>query len=426
MNKAGNQFDALIIGGGHNGLVCAWYLARKGKRVGVLERASTVGGAAITEEFYPGFRNSVASYTVSLLQPKVIADMGLAKHGLEVVLRKVDNFLPTKDGYLLSGRDGLTVREIERHSARDAQSYPRYSAALDNVVDCIKQFLLVAPPNVGGGFADLLALLKAGRVAQRLSLETQRDLLDFFTKSASEILDSYFENDTVKALFAFDATVGHFASPHEPGSAYVLLHHVFGEAAGVAGAWGHAIGGMGAITQAMLRACETAGVTVLTDASVEQILTENNKVTGARSNGTTFLAPVVASSVHPQVLFQQLLEDEQLEPDFRRRIDNYKSHSGTFRMNVALDRLPKFINSPLNTLEGADHLTGGIIIAPDMQYMHNAWVSATQSGWSDKPIIEMLIPSTLDDSLAPAGKHVASLFCQQFAYSVFFFVAFCL
>ncbi len=407
-------YDAIIIGAGHNGLVCAYYLARAGLSVCVLERSGVVGGAAITEEFYPGFRNSVASYTVSLLQPKIIKDMQLEKHGLRVVLRKVDNYLPLADGYLLAGRDGLTLREIARHSTKDAQAYPRYQAALDGIVGLLKQFLLVSPPNMGGGLADVLALLKAGNKMRKLSLETQRDLLDFFTKSASEILDQYFENDAVKALFGFDAIVGHFASPHEPGSAYVLLHHVFGEAAGVSGAWGHAIGGMGAITGTMRRACEAQGVEIIVDCPVEAIICAKGKTSEVCTSQSRYKTSLVISSVHPKILFEQLIAPGDLPDDFRSRIKNYKSHSGTFRMNVALDKLPEFINAP----QEGDYLTGGIIIAPSLAYMDQAWLDAKANGWSDKPIIEMLIPSTLDDTLAPKDKHVASLFCQQFAYNL--------
>lgn len=408
------NYDALIIGGGHNGLTCAFYLARKGLKVCILERHHTVGGAAITEEFHPGFRNSVASYTVSLLQPRVIEDMKLYDHGLEVVLRKVDNYLPLEDGYMLAGRDGLTRSEIERFSPHDVENYDRYERDLDAIVDVLRDFLLVAPPNAGGGLSDILALLKSGYRVGKLSLEEQRNLLNFFTKSAGEILDTYFEDETVKALFGFDAVVGHFASPYEPGSAYVLLHHVFGEAAGVKGAWGHAIGGMGAITQAMRRACEAAGVTIITEATVDKILTENSKTIGAIVDGETYKAPVVASSVHPKVLYDKLLESTPLPAPFRQAMAGYKSHSGTFRMNVALDKLPTFTHAP----KGLDYLTSGIVIAPTLEYMEEAWLSAHSKGWSDAPIIEMLIPSTLDATLAPEGQHVASLFCQQFAFDL--------
>ncbi|NNE58605.1 MAG: NAD(P)/FAD-dependent oxidoreductase [Hellea sp.] len=408
------QYDTIIIGGGHNGLTCAFYLARKGKKVLILERHHEVGGAAFTEEFHPGFRNSVAAYTVSLLQPKVIDDMKLYEHGLEVVLRKVDNFLPYDGGYLLAGPKGLTAKEISRHSKKDAENFPLYEARLDKVVTVLKKFLLTAPPNAGGGFSDLMAALKAGRIAQKAGLETQRDLLDFFTKSAGEILDRYFENEAVKALFGFDAVVGHFASPYEPGSAYVLLHHVFGEARGVPGAWGHAIGGMGAITQAMKSACLAAGVEIRTDSPVSKIKTENGRASAVIANDEVIRAKQIASSVHPKILYERLLDPADLPEDFRWRMSGYKSQSGTFRMNVALSELPKFNNAP----KGEDFLTSGIIIAPSLDYMDQAWISAHSKGWSDKPIIEMLIPSTLDDSLAPKGQHVASLFCQQFKFDL--------
>ncbi len=408
------NYDVIIIGGGHNGLTCAFYLARRGRKVLVLERHSEVGGAAITEEFYPGFRNSVASYTVSLLQSKVVKDMELSRHGLQVVLRKIDNYLPYHDGYMLAGRNGLTKSEIARHSQKDADNYDLYESRLDRVVDVLKQFLLTAPPNAGGGLSDIWAAIKSGRIVTKAGLETQRDLLDFFTKSAAEILDRYFENEVVKALFGFDAVVGHFASPYEPGSAYVLLHHVFGEADGVPGAWGHAIGGMGAITLAMKDACLKAGVTIKTDMEASEILVEAGKVTGVRANDQSFKAKKVASSVHPKILYKRLINSNHLPEDFLWRMKGYKSHSGTFRMNVALSELPRFTHAPDND----DYLTSGIIIAPSLQYMDKAWRNACDKGWSDAPIVEMLIPSTLDDSLAPPGQHVASLFCQHFKYDL--------
>lgn len=417
MNTKQN-YDAVIIGAGHNGLVCAYYLARKGYKTIVLERCNVVGGAAITEEFHPGFRNSVASYTVSLLQPKVIADMQLERHGLEVVLRKIDNFLPSDTGYLLAGGNGLTLREIARHSERDAKRYVEYQAALDSVVDCLREFLLVAPPNAGGGLQDVLTLLKSAKIAHRLSLTTQRDLLAFFTKSAGEILDYYFENERVKALFGFDGVVGNFASPYEPGSAYVLLHHVFGEAAGVREAWGHAIGGMGSITQAMRKACEEAGVVIRTECPVDSIQIEDGVARGVNTADGFIGAKIVASSVHPKILFERLIDKQHLDQDFVSRIDQYQSHSATFRMNVALKELPQFTQAPTQGQEAVDYLTSGIIMAPSLAYMHDAWLTANESGWSQKPIVEMLIPSTLDSTLAPTGQHVASLFCQQFKFDL--------
>jgi phytoene dehydrogenase-like protein len=407
--------DILIIGGGHNGLVCAYYLAARGLKVSLLEARDVIGGAAVTEEFHPGFRNSTASYTVGLLNPKVIADMRLYEHGLQVVLRKIDNFLPTLGpDYILAGRGGLTKREIARHSPADAENYDAYSTALHKVVGVIRQWLLRAPPNAGGGLADLLTLLRLGAGVNRLSLEEQRQLVDFFTKSAADILERYFSHELVQALFGFDAVVGHYASPYAPGSAYVLLHHVFGEAGGVEGAWGHAIGGMGAITQAMARACREQGVEIVLDSPVDEIIVENGRAVGAVAGGRTWRAGAVAAGVHPRLLFGKLLPEGAVSQDVSRRMAGWASESATFRMNVALSALPRFTSLP----EPGDHMTAGIIVAPSLGYMDRAWLSARTDGFSAEPIVEMLVPSTLDDSLAPAGAHVASLFCQHFPYAV--------
>jgi phytoene dehydrogenase-like protein len=407
--------DILIVGGGHNGLVCAFYLARRGLKVTVLERRHVVGGAAVTEEFAPGFRNSTASYTVSLLNPKVIEDMGLYRHGLKVVLRKIDNFLPTLGAdHLLSGRGGLTRREIARHSAKDADGYDAYSRSLESVVALLKQWILRAPPNAGGGVADVLAALKLGGGVRSLDSGQRRDLLDFFTKSAGDILDRWFKTDIVKALFGFDAVVGNYASPYSPGSAYVLLHHLFGEAAGEAGAWGHAIGGMGAITQAMAKAARAEGVEIVLDSPVEEIIVERGRAAGAVAGGRTWRAKAVVANVNPRALFGELLPEGAVSADISRRMAGWSAESATFRMNVALSELPRFASLP----EPGDHLTSGIIIGPSLGYMDRAYVSARAEGWSREPVVEMLIPSTLDDSLAPAGAHVASLFCQHFPYEV--------
>ncbi len=407
--------DVILIGAGHNGLVCAYYLAAQGLKVTMLERRHVVGGAAVTEEFHSGFRNSTASYTVSLLNPKIIRDMRLYEHGLKVVLRKIDNFLPTQGPeYLLAGRGGLTRREIARHSVKDADAYDAYSKALEAVVSILQDWLLRAPPNAGGGLADLLALLKLGNGVRGLGAEEQRNLLDFFTKSASDILGRYFDTDIVKALFGFDAVVGNYASPETPGSAYVLLHHLFGEATGVPGAWGHAIGGMGAITEAMARAAKAKGVEIVLDAPVDEIIVEQGRAVGVSAGGRTYRAPQVVANVHPKLLFERLVPRGAVPPELDRRMKGWASESATFRMNVALSELPRFTSLP----EAGDHLTAGIIMAPSLAHMDRAFLDAKRDGWSRQPIIEMLIPSTLDDSLAPAGSHVASLFCQHFPYEV--------
>ncbi len=407
-------YDAVIIGGGHNGLVCAFYLARAGMKVRVLERRHIVGGAAVTEEFHPGFRNSVASYTVSLLNPKIIADMKLAEHGLRVVERPISNFLPQEDGRYLKLGGGLerTQAEFRKFSEHDADVLPNYYETLEAVADVLRDLALKSPPNLGDGLPSLIAAARQGRKFATLSLERQRDVLDLFAKSARSFLDSWFESEAVKAAFGFDSVVGNYASPDTPGSAYVLLHHVFGEVNGKKGAWGHAIGGMGAITQAMREACEELGVEISVDAPVAQVLVEDGRAIGVRLEaGEEILGDAIVSNVGPKLLYERLIAAGDLDPEFRRRMRGYRVGSGTFRMNVALSELPRFTCLP----EPGEHLQSGIIIAPTLDYMDRAYTDAKQHGMSKRPIVEMLIPSTVDDSLAPPGKHVASLFCQQFA-----------
>ena len=406
--------DVVIIGAGHNGLTCAHYLAKKGLKVAVLEAADTVGGAAVTDEFLPGFRNSAASYTVSLLNPKVIRDMELERHGLKVVLRKTDNFLPGDGDYLLAGRGGLTRKEIARHHKADGEAYDRYVAELETVVRLLKKWLLRAPPNVGSKLSALPKLLTLGRDFAGLSLEETRVVHDFAVRSESEVLERHFQGELTKAMFGFDGVVGNFASPQSPGTAYVLLHHLFGEAAGVPGAWGHAIGGMGAITQAMARACREAGVDILLSHPVEEVIVDRGRAAGVVAEGKAWRARTVVAGVNPKLLFDRLIPDGAVEADVAARMHGWKCESATFRMNVALSELPKFTVLP----KKGNHLTAGIIMAPSLDYMHRAWLDAHNDGWSKKPIVEMVISSTLDPTLAPKGRHVASLFCQHFRYDL--------
>ena len=273
------SLDAIIIGGGHNGLVCASYLAQAGKKVRILERADVVGGAAITEEFHPGFRNSVASYTVSLLNPKIIRDLDLHRHGLKVVERRVNNLWPNEEGDFISfpaGSEALKA-EIARYSQADADALARYSRDTGMVADLIRDYLLETPPNAGGGLRDLFKMAGFANRLRKLSLEDERIVMDIFTKSVADFLALYFENDYVKGAFAFDGLVGNYADTRTPGSAYVLMHHAFGEVNGKKGIWGHAIGGMGAITQAMAAAAEERGVEITLNSTVEEVLVENGK-----------------------------------------------------------------------------------------------------------------------------------------------------
>jgi phytoene dehydrogenase-like protein len=408
------SIDALIIGAGHNGLVCAFYLARAGLKVRIVERRDIVGGAAVTEEFHPGFSNSVASYTVSLLQPKVIADMRLADHGYRVIERPISNFLPQEDGGYLKLGGGLerTQAEFRRFSEHDARVLPDYYAMLEGVADVLRDLALKSPPNVGGGIKTLIDGALQGRNLMKLNLSQQRDVLDLFTKSARTFLDSWFESEAVKAAFGFDAVVGNYASPDTPGSAYVLLHHVFGEVNGNKGAWGHCIGGMGKITQIMAKIVRDMGVEISLDAPVDKVLVDGDRAVGVRlESGEEITAARVIANVGPKLLYEKMFAEGDLPAEFRRRVKGFKAGSGTFRMNVALSELPRFTCLP----EPGEHHQSGIIIAPTLDYMDRAFADAKVFGWSKKPIVEMLIPSIIDDSLAPEGQHVASLFCQQFA-----------
>ncbi len=409
--------DIVIIGGGHNGLTCAAYLAAAGFKVTILEKRDVIGGAAVTEEFHPGFRNSVASYTVSLLNPKVIRDLELDRQGLKIVHRPAANFLPMQQGPGLLTGIGRTQQEIAVYSQKDAGRLHAYEERLETIAELLRDLVLETPPNLTAGswrdaLPDLLGAARLGNRLRRLTMDERRTLLELFATSAGEFLDGWFESDPIKAVFGYDGVVGNYASPYAAGSAYVLLHHVFGEVNGVKGVWGLALGGMGAITQAMAATCRERGVDIRTGTGVSEVIIERGRAVGVvTSSGETIRARAVVSNVHPKILFERLVDGGALPAEFRQRIAGYKSGSGTFRMNVALSELPRFACRP----EPGPHLSSGIIIGPTLQYMEQAWIDARTTGWSKKPIIEMLVPSTMDDSLAPPGQHVASLFCQHVA-----------
>lgn len=410
--------DVIIIGAGHNGLACACYLAAAGLSVRIVERRAVVGGAAVTEEFAPGFRNSTASYTVSLLNPKVIADLDLYNNGLKVVERDISNFWPTGTNpgeYLkLTFDPARNADEFARLSKKDAEALPRYYEAIDAAADVLRNMVLQTPPNLGGGLPDLFRALQTGGRLARLKTSEQTLVLDLFTKSAAEFLRGYFEHPTVLGAFAFDGIVGAYASPYHPGTAYVLLHHAFGEVNGKKGRWGHAVGGMGAITAAMRRVAEARGAVITTSAPVAQVIVENGCASGVKlESGELIRARAVVSNVNPKLLLTGLVAANDIDPVIRKRMDNYACGSGTFRMNVALTELPDF--SCLPGRDAAEHHRSGIVIGPSIDYLDRAWLDARRDGWSKEPIVEILIPTTMDDSLAPAGKHVASLFCQQFS-----------
>ncbi len=411
------QYDVVIIGAGHNGLTCAAYLGMAGLKVKVVERRDIVGGAAVTEEFYPGFRNSIAAYTVSLLNPKVIRDLRLHDHGLRIVERRAQNFLPAPDGRSILSGEGRTAREIAKLSPRDAERYAAFDREIDMAADILRELVLQAPPNLASGVAGLGELIKAGKLGRKLKHLPDADLrtlYGLFTRSAGEHLDNWFEDDLVKALYGFDAVVGFYGSPYTPGTGYVLLHHAFGEVNGKRRVWGHAVGGMGAITAAMAKSAASHGVEIETGAPVRELLIERGQARGVVLNdGRVVRANAVAVNANLKLFYTSMVPDGALDAEFLRRMQAFRCGSGTFRMNLALSELPSFTALPGRTL--ADHHTAGIVIGPSLGYMDRAYNDARAHGWSKEPIVELLIPSTLDDTLAPNGAHVASLFCQHVA-----------
>ena len=356
---------------------------------------------------------------MSLLNPKVIRDLDLPAHGLRIVERRCANFLPTADGrYLLTGA-GRTAAEVARFSVRDAARLPAYGERLEAIADVLRDLVLTTPPNAlaGSWRAALPELLRAARVGgrlRRLDMRLRRELLALFAMSAGDYLDNWFESDPIKAVCGFDGIVGNYASPYTPGSAYVLLHHVFGEVNGKHGVWGHAVGGMGAITQAMARAAAARGAVIRVATAVREVLVADGRAVGVVTEaGETLRAAAVISNLNPKLLYTRMFAPGTLPVEVSEHMSHWRCGSGTFRMNVALSELPDFTCLPGRT--AGDHHTAGIIIAPTLGYMERAYFDARCYGWSREPIVELVIPSTLDETLAPPGRHVASLFCQHVA-----------
>ena len=387
--------------------------------MGVFERRSILGGAAVTEEFHPGFRNSTASYTVSLLNPKVIRDLRLVEHGLKVLERPMQNFLPLPDGRALTaGPDSArTVASVRSFSARDAERLPAYYKMLDAAVALLRSQLL---RNAARGSAPAARPVGCAADGPQLPQARRRCAARHprtVHAQRRRLVRSLVRDRRRQGAVRLRCRGRQLREPVHPGSAYVLLHHVFGEVNGKTGVWGHAVGGMGAITQAMAAEARRLGVTLETDAPVKRIVVERGRATGIElEDGRVIQGNAIAANLGPKPLFLKLLADAELPAEFRARIERLRVGSATFRMNVALSELPKFIAAPRD--DGGAHLGSGIILAPSLEYMDHAFADARLTGMSRKPIVEMLIPSTLDTSLAPKGAHVASLFCQHFSYKL--------
>jgi phytoene dehydrogenase-like protein len=415
------SYDIIIVGAGHNGLVTAAYLARAGLRVLVLERRDVVGGACVTEELWPGFKVSTAAYVNSLLRPEIIRDLQLARHGFELLPRSPSSFTPFPDGrFLLMGPDKqLTHQHVAKFSARDAEALPRYETMLERVADFIEPTLLETPPDPWSLRPRNLARLAGlGWRFLRLGRDGPR-AIEILTGAARPILDRWFESEELKIALATDAIIGAMASPSMPGTAYVLFHHVMGECNGVRGMWGYVRGGMGGITQALASAARASGAEIRLESPVAKILTRRHRVTGvALADGTAFHARKVASNADAHVTFLDLLEEGELPAEFVAAVRNLDYSSASLKINVALSELPDFTAVRGSGLPPNDHLRGTIHVAPTLDYMERAYDDAKYGRPSADPILECTIPSVVDTTVAPPGRHVMSLFVQYAPYQL--------
>src|SRR5262245_44739595 len=411
------SYDAIVIGGGHNGLVHAAYLARAGKKTLVLERRHVLGGAAVTEEVFPGFRFSVCSYVVSLLRPEIIRELDLARHGLEI-LPLDGTFTPMLDGdYLWRVNDhGRTRREIARHSRLDAEAYDEYGKAMVEMGRFVKPILGMLPPDPTAlDPKGLLNLLFLGRRFQRLPEADKYNQIQLMTMSAVDFLDQWFETDVLKATMSASGIIGTFLGVRSPGTAYVLLHRYRGELDGAFRSWGLARGGTGAISNAIGDAAREAGATIRTETPVARILLDHGRASGVvLQNGDEIRSDVVVSSVDPRLTFLKMIGAKELPDDFVEDIERYKYRGSSGKVNLALDGLPNFKSMPG---PGA-HLRGAISFSPSVDYMERAYDDAKYGQFSRRPYIDMVIPSLTDPSICPPGKHVLSCFVHYAPYNL--------
>ncbi len=418
-----NQSDVLIIGGGHNGLVTAGYLARSGLQVTVLESRAVLGGACVTEEVWPGFKVSTLSYLCSLLQPRIIDDLELGRFGYRIYPKDPSFFTAFPDGrHILFWQDmGKTVAEIARYSKRDAQVYPRYEDELAHLAAWVESLLLETPPNiVRRKLSDLAKLGGLGLRTLRLGDQGLVRMVKIMTQSAREFLNEYFESEEIKTTLATDGVIGTNGGPATPGTAYILLHHVMGGAAGQRGLWGFIRGGMGAISDALARSAESKGAKIYTSAEVDRILIKEGKAYGAvLKNGQEYHARVVVSNADPRRTFLRLVERQHLDGGFRRAIENIRVEGSSFKINLALDGLPNFKAYP-NTSDHEPNLPHRTTmhVCPSMDYVDRAWEDAKQGRPSEHPMLECTIPSVYDDSIAPPGKHIMCIFAQYAPYTL--------
>jgi phytoene dehydrogenase-like protein len=415
------KYDVIVIGGGHNGLTNAAYLAKAGKKVLVLERRHILGGAACTEEVFPGFKFSVCSYVVSLLRPEIIRDLDLPRHGLEILpLDGTFTPLPNGDHLWRVNDHGKTHREIARHSRVDAEAYDEFGKAMQAMCRFVKPILSMIPPDPATlSPRELMKLLFIGRRFQGMSSEDKYNQVQLMTMSAIDFLDQWFETDVLKATMSASGIIGTFLGVRSPGTAYVLLHHYMGEIDGAFRAWGFARGGTGAISNAIADAAREAGVEIRTEAPIANIIVKNDVKNGRAigvvlGNGDEIYADVISSSVDPRLTFTKMIEPGSLPDEFMEGVRRYKFRGSSGKVNMALDGLPNFKCMP-----GAGaHLRGAISISPSVEYMEKAYDEAKYGHWSSHPYIDMVIPTLTDTSLAPPGKHILSCFVQYAPYKL--------
>ena len=415
---ANTTYDAIIIGAGHNGLTTAAYLAKGGYKVLVLERRDIIGGCCITEELWPGFKVSTAAYVNSLLRPEIIRELDLKKYGFEMLPRSPSSFTPFPDGrYLMMGPDKeMTHREIAKFSKKDAEAYPKYEDMLTRVADFLEPMLTQTPPDPFGGLGSLWKLGMLGLGFRKLGRQTATEAVEILTGAARPILDRWFESEELKATIATDAVIGAYAPPSHPGTAYVLFHHVMGECNGVRGVWGYVRGGMGMISKSIADAARKAGAEIKTNADVGKILVADGRVLGvALKDGTEFRAKRVASGADANVTFLKLMDAKDLPTDFVAQVKKIDYSSATVKINVALDRVPNWKAKPSDGKIGPEH-HGTMHVCPDQDYIERAFDDAKYGHWAKNPMLECTMATALDDTLAPAGKHILSMFVQYAPY----------
>jgi phytoene dehydrogenase-like protein len=407
-------YDAVVVGGGHNGLTAAAYLARAGKRVVVLERRHVLGGAAVTEEIFPGFRFSVFSYVVSLLRPEIIRELNLPKHGLEI-LPLDGTITPLEDDALWRVNDhGRTVRELRRFSKNDAEAYEEYGQLMVEMARFIKPILSVVPPDPGKvNPMEWLPLVGLAKGFKDLPQRLQQTFIQLMTMSAADFLDQWFETDPLKATMSASGIIGTFQGPRSPGTAYVLLHHYMGEIDGAFRAWGIPRGGTGGVSNAIASAARALGVEIRTEAPVARIDVRGGRATGVTlESGEEIEAGVILSSLDSNLTFLKLLEPGTLEPEFEGEVKRYKYRGSSGKVNLALDGLPELASKPGK----GEWLRGAISFSPSLDYMERAYDDAKYGSFSRRPYIDMIIPTLVDPSMAPPGKHIVSCFVQYAPY----------